>query len=144
MADKKAKMSQADQQAILQKFQQMRNEQRSLITKITELETEMNEHKAVLEKLGEVDGDRKCFRVIGGVLVEKTVKEVKPAVSDNKDKLEKLLVTLNDTLVKKGKELNEYKDKHELHVRGSKEGGPDAPAPTPSNTQSVLVNDNKS
>merc|ERR1711915_27658 len=121
MAEKKGKMSQAEQQAIIQTFQQMRNEQRTLINKIAELETELMEHKAVLAKLSEVAPDRKCFRVIGGVLVQRTVAEVTPAVTENRDKLDTLLNNLNETLVKKGRELNEYKEKHDLHVRGEKE-----------------------
>jgi len=37
----------------------------------------------VIEALKEVDGDRKCFRMVGGVLVERTVKEVLPAMTNN-------------------------------------------------------------
>ena len=37
----------------------------------------------MIEALKEVDGDRKCFRMVGGVLVERTVKEVLPAMSNN-------------------------------------------------------------
>lgn len=29
--------------------------------------------------------DRKCFRLVGGILVERTVKEVVPAVKTNRD-----------------------------------------------------------
>jgi len=39
--------------------------------------------RSVIAALGELEGDRKCFRVVGGVLVERTVKEVIPAVSSN-------------------------------------------------------------
>lgn len=34
-----------EQQEIIQNFQQMRNEQRSLMGKISELEQDLNEHK---------------------------------------------------------------------------------------------------
>jgi prefoldin subunit 2 len=35
------------------------------------------------------------FRMVGGVLVERTVKEVVPALVNNRDKMEKLIETLN-------------------------------------------------
>jgi len=39
--------------------------------------------RLVIEALKEVDGDRKCFRMVGGVLVERTVKDVLPAMLNN-------------------------------------------------------------
>lgn len=54
MADKKAggpaqqkALTKAEGEEIVQKFQQLRNEQRSLMAKITELEQDLNEHKWV-------------------------------------------------------------------------------------------------
>lgn len=35
----------------------------------------------MIETLEGLDADRKCFRLIGGVLVERTVKEVLPAMA---------------------------------------------------------------
>ena len=37
----------------------------------------------MLDTLKGVDQDRKCFRMVGGVLVERTVKEVVPALEHN-------------------------------------------------------------
>ena len=47
----------------------------------------MTFHRQVIEALKDVDGDRKCFRLMGGVLVERTVKEVLPALQHNNDQV---------------------------------------------------------
>ena len=44
-ATQKAALTKAEGEEIVQKFQQLRNEQRSLMAKITELEQDLNEHK---------------------------------------------------------------------------------------------------
>ena len=41
----------------------------------------------MLKTLEPVDGGRTCFRLIGGVLVEHTVSEVRPAVQANSENL---------------------------------------------------------
>ena len=43
--------------------------------------------RLVIETLKEVEKDRKCFRMIGGVLVERTVNEVLPALELNKEQV---------------------------------------------------------
>lgn len=41
----------------------------------------------VIDTLQDVDPSRKCFRLIEGILVERTVKEVLPALEDNKEEV---------------------------------------------------------
>lgn len=41
----------------------------------------------VIDTLKEVDEARKCYRMVGGVLVERTVKEVLPALESNKEQV---------------------------------------------------------
>lgn len=43
--------------------------------------------RLVIETLKEVDENRRCFRLVGGVLVERTVKDVLPALVNNKDQV---------------------------------------------------------
>ncbi|KAF2356109.1 Prefoldin beta-like [Trinorchestia longiramus] len=139
MSDKKGKNSQAEQQEIIQTFQQLRNEQRSLVSKITELEQDLNEHKVVLETLSEVSNSRRCFRMVGGVLVERTVAEVTPALANNRDQLTKLLENMNDMLIRKGKEINDYREKHGIRVRGQEPPPPSADSEKASSSGGVLV-----
>lgn len=41
----------------------------------------------VIDTLKGVDEARKCYRMVGGVLVERTVKEVLPALENNKEQV---------------------------------------------------------
>ncbi|CAN8013656.1 unnamed protein product [Ixodes persulcatus] len=85
-ASKKDEMKrQSQEQGIVDGFNQLRQEQRSLTAKLVELEMDLNEHNLVAEALQKVDGDRRCYRMVGGVLVERTVKDILPAVMQNKD-----------------------------------------------------------
>lgn len=43
--------------------------------------------RLVIDVLKGVEGDRRCFRLVGGVLVERTVKEVLPALEYNNEQV---------------------------------------------------------
>ena len=49
-------------------------------------------YRLVIDTIKDVEGDRKCFRMIGGVLVERSVKEVLPALKKNKEQVSCLLL----------------------------------------------------
>jgi hypothetical protein len=48
-----------------------------------QLTLERDEHKLVVETMSKLESERKAFRLVGGVLVERTVGEILPAVSQN-------------------------------------------------------------
>lgn len=56
--------------------------------------------------------------MIGGILCERTVKDVMPVLVTNKEQLTKVIEAFNEALSKKGVELNEYKEKYKLKIRG--------------------------
>ena len=113
----------AKQQEILNGFNGLRNEQRNLASKISELQVDLNEHKLVLETLKGVENDRKCFRMVGGILVQRTVGEIVPALASNADKMEKLITTIEGQLTSKGREITDYMEKHNIKVQGANETG---------------------
>lgn len=41
----------------------------------------------VIENLKDIAPERKCYRLVGGVLVERTVKDVLPALRSNRDQV---------------------------------------------------------
>uniref|UniRef100_A0A914WZF2 Prefoldin subunit 2 n=1 Tax=Plectus sambesii TaxID=2011161 RepID=A0A914WZF2_9BILA len=118
-------------QQIVEGFRKLREEQQLIASKISELEAEKNEHKLVADTLQSINPDRNCYRLIGGVLVERTVQEVLPALTQNAEKLETLIASLNETMVKKGKDINEYREKYNIRfmneMEASKEKGSDDP-----------------
>ncbi|XP_015119343.1 prefoldin subunit 2 [Diachasma alloeum] len=103
---------------ILAVFQTLRNDQRLMASKFSEMEMELNEHKIVIDTLKTVDPKRKCYRMIGGILCEQVVGEVLPTLVANKEQLTKVIASLHDQLAKKGIEINEYKEKHNIRIRG--------------------------
>ncbi|XP_035217624.1 prefoldin subunit 2-like [Stegodyphus dumicola] len=111
------KVKKLTQEQIISTFNQLRQDQKNLVTKLTEVEQELNEHSLVVDTLKDVDQDRVCYRMIGGVLVERTVKEVLPAVSHNKEQLAVFLENLNQQIEKKGREINEFKEKYNIQIR---------------------------
>lgn len=63
----------------------------------------------MLETLTPLSGDRKCFRMINGVLVERTVEGVLPALQTNADGLKKVLDDLLKQYQSKQTEMEKWK-----------------------------------
>ncbi|XP_065917892.1 prefoldin subunit 2-like [Dysidea avara] len=118
MATNSTGKSGQNEEKVVAQFQQLRQEQRAIALKISELESEVNEHETVIETIKDVDGDRKCFRMIGGVLVERSVKEVLPALRKNREQISGLVSKLKAQLTVKGKEVNEFREKHNIKIQG--------------------------
>jgi len=108
------------QDQIIMKFNQMRQEQRIVVNKMSELEAEVSEHTIVIETLLKVDPARKCFRMVGGILSERTVNEVLPALQKNKTQIEDVIEKLKTQLAERGQELNKFREEHNIQIRGEK------------------------
>ena len=66
-------------------YREIMQECQRLMTKIAELEVDRNEHQLVEETLKPLNPDRRAYRLVGDVLVERTVKEVLPSVTANRE-----------------------------------------------------------
>eukprot|EP00029_Vermamoeba_vermiformis_P011593 TRINITY_DN6418_c0_g1_i1.p1 TRINITY_DN6418_c0_g1~~TRINITY_DN6418_c0_g1_i1.p1 ORF type:complete len:135 (+),score=38.66 TRINITY_DN6418_c0_g1_i1:61-465(+) len=101
-------------QAAVQQFQQMRQELNALAQTIGEKEIDRSEHELVIKAIDGLDKNRRCWRLVGGVLVERTVGEVLPAVQKNRTDINKTIDLLTEQLEKKEKALTEFAIKFKL------------------------------
>ncbi|ESL11665.1 hypothetical protein TRSC58_00580 [Trypanosoma rangeli SC58] len=114
------------EEAIVLRYQQLRQECLSLVSRISELENELHEHKLVVEALRPLNGDRRCHRLIGGALVERTVAEVLPELDGNVNGIQEAVEQLNKILAEKQAAMEDYARKHGVTVaqqHGQNPGG---------------------
>ncbi|KAK2466044.1 hypothetical protein APHAL10511_001686 [Amanita phalloides] len=104
-------------QDIQQNYVRMQNELQALASKIGELEQEADEHGLVLSTLNEAlaeDPKRKCFRLVGGILVERTVKDVVPTLQTNRDGIRKVVTNLTEQYKAREKEFDSFKKEYSI------------------------------
>lgn len=87
-----------------------------------------------------VEESRKCFRLIGGVLCERTVKDVLPQLNEQKEQLEKLIGQRQEQLSAKGVEINKFREKHNIKIKGE---GTGASATEPAASNAANIEDNR-
>ncbi|KAK8218404.1 Prefoldin beta-like protein [Phyllosticta capitalensis] len=104
------------QQELQMQYSNYKNILQQLAQKIGDVEQEAEEHKLVLETLEPLSGERKCFRMINGVLVERTVQEVVPALKTNSEGLKKVLDDLLKQYKSKQDEMDKWKKKNNIQV----------------------------
>lgn len=128
-----------NEQAVANAYGVMRSEINKLYSKITELEMEVSEHSLVINAIQPLDPSRKCYRMIGGVLVERTIKEVLPAVQRNMEGLKEVISQLNEALEKKKQKLLEFETKYKIRIKKADNESQDEDARKEGSAQGVLV-----
>ncbi|KAH7648310.1 hypothetical protein FG379_000234 [Cryptosporidium bovis] len=77
-----------------EQISQLERKLKLLNNKISELTQDSKEHGLVLNAFEKVEPERRCFRVVGGVMVERNVKTIKPALEKEKAALDSAIVEL--------------------------------------------------
>ncbi|CAF0870325.1 unnamed protein product [Didymodactylos carnosus] len=110
------------QQQIVSGFQALREEQTQLVSKTQDLEMDLKEHDLVLSTLKTItDKQRRCYRMIGGVLIEHTTGEVLPAVESNREQIKNVIDTYKQKSEEKSKEIQAYKEKYDIHFANERQ-----------------------
>lgn len=93
----------------------------------------------VIETLKNVNEDRKCFKLVGGVLTERKVKDVLPVLITNQEKLKEFIEKLHEQIAKKGQEINDYREKHNIRFRNLENPKQEQPVASSESRGNVLV-----
>jgi len=107
-------LSADQQQIIIGQYKRLRAEQQALASKIGELEIEAHEHSLVLQTVGDLPGSRRCFRLIGGVLVERSLADIVPSVQRTHDGIRDIIKQLREQFLKKGDEVDQFAAKYQI------------------------------
>ncbi|RJE21235.1 prefoldin subunit 2 [Aspergillus sclerotialis] len=104
------------QQELQLQYTNFKNTLQQLAQKIGDIEQEAEEHKLVIETLEPLPDERKCFRMVNGVLVERTIKDVLPSLKTNSDGLKQVLEEMLKQYKSKQSELDTWKKKNHIQV----------------------------
>ncbi|KAK6434241.1 hypothetical protein LTR95_009579 [Oleoguttula sp. CCFEE 5521] len=104
------------QQELQTQYSNFKDTLQNIASQIGNVEQEVDEHKLVLETLTPLPSDRKCFRMINGVLVERTVGDVLPTLQSNADNMSKVLEELAKQYKTKQDEMEKWKKKNKIQV----------------------------
>lgn len=99
------------------RLNELRQEQRSAVDKLEVLENDLTEAKLVTEVLRKVDPERRSFRQQGGVLVEKKVKDVIPALEKSMAQLEVMVNNAKNEINQKGQAIQSFMQEHNITLR---------------------------
>ncbi|CCH40916.1 Prefoldin subunit 2 [Wickerhamomyces ciferrii] len=106
-------MSQKNTEVKYNQYQTTINE---LTSKINQLKSDQEEHKIVIETLSKTSEERRCFRMIGGALIEKTVGETKPVLDLKFQNISKTLDSLTNELTKIINEFEKWKKDENIKI----------------------------
>lgn len=102
---------------IVDAYNAHRSQQSQYMQRISEFEGEMHENVLVLEALKPLPAERRAHRQVGGALIEKTVGEIRPEVEQLLSNLAQGVKQLQEMLVAKEKELEDFMIKYKITRR---------------------------
>lgn len=88
--------------------------------KLMEIEDEKKENELVLESISKLEDGRKCWRLINGVLMEKTKLDVVPEMRVVINNLNAVVKQITDTLVSVRTEIKNLEAAYEHIMKASK------------------------
>ncbi|KAL4508090.1 hypothetical protein ABPG72_021463 [Tetrahymena utriculariae] len=101
-------------QEVVQQYNKLKMEYSELLRTSMDIEEEKRENQLVIETIKNLESERRCWRLVGGVLVERTLGEVLNSLKENVESFEKTGVNFGTALKNKEKQLLDFENTHNL------------------------------
>eukprot|EP00917_Polyrhabdina_sp_WS-2016_P031366 GHVP01066927.1.p1 GENE.GHVP01066927.1~~GHVP01066927.1.p1 ORF type:complete len:128 (-),score=36.19 GHVP01066927.1:251-634(-) len=95
----------------IEEIKRQEAEKSRILNKWAHLKKETKEHDMVLQAFEGVEPSRRCLRLVGDVLVERTVEEAEVAIRARKELLEKAAAQCEEMVQEKSKTVKELVDR---------------------------------
>lgn len=96
------------------KYFALRNEITNLDDKLRRFELDYSQHQKVIETIKGLEDGRKCFMLIGEVLVGKTIGEARPELTQKTERLKNLCTQYAQMVDNKQKEFAQFQKDHNI------------------------------
>ena len=93
-----AKTAQEAEQDVALKYKQLQQETQVLVSRILEIDDERKENVLVLDAIKELEDTRKCWRLVNGVLFEKTKVDLVPELETEIANIQNVIDQLSNAL----------------------------------------------
>ena len=102
------------------RYKQLNQEAQVLVQKLVELEDEKRENELVIESISKLEDTRKCWRLVNGVLMEKTKVEVIPEMRTVINNLNAVINQITSTLQTLRNEIKQLEVAYEHIMKAAK------------------------
>ncbi|CAH2448437.1 Cochaperone prefoldin complex subunit [Komagataella phaffii CBS 7435] len=110
-----------NQELFQKQYDEFQETLEALNNKIGQLQGDIEEHNIVLKTITTAPKDRKCFHMIGGVLIEKTAGEVEPTLKTNVTKMNDAVENLKNEIQNTHKQFEDWKKKTGVKIVSANE-----------------------
>lgn len=97
-----------------ERFSYLRQELKELQAQEIQLELDLQQHERVLETIANLEPGRKCFRLVGEVLVQSTVGEVRPTLKEQIENLKEAVAQYTQNVELKEKEIQKFQEDNKI------------------------------
>lgn len=127
------------EQEIIEKYKSLLNERDAIAGMVLERQGDLDEHMLVLKTLKNCQEDRKAWRLVGDVLVERTVLSVLPEIERNRENLSGIVQNAKRQLENKAKEIREFEKKFNIRIKDRNDVNQSQQKDNSKSQQGVLV-----